>query len=115
MADITSAAPPPAWTRDAACIDYPPDWWYATRGEQLRAAKAICAGCPVRAQCLDAADGEGIWGGLTTYERRTGERMATECNVDGCDRPPRPWGGSGPPPVKCLVHGRARARKGNAA
>jgi WhiB family redox-sensing transcriptional regulator len=37
-------------------------------------AKAVCCRCPVRQQCLDAAiaRGErcGIWGGLTTKERK---------------------------------------------
>lgn len=37
-------------------------------------AKAVCASCTVRAQCLDQAleRGEryGIWGGLTDLERR---------------------------------------------
>jgi WhiB family transcriptional regulator, redox-sensing transcriptional regulator len=38
-----------------------------------RKAKAICAPCPVRAQCLDYALSRsikhGIWGGLTEHER----------------------------------------------
>ena len=37
-------------------------------------AKAICAGCPVRGECLDFAlrvrEPHGIWGGLTELERR---------------------------------------------
>lgn len=37
-------------------------------------AKAICADCPVRAQCLDFAlhtrESYGIWGGLNETERR---------------------------------------------
>jgi len=36
-------------------------------------AKAVCASCPVRAQCLDYALGKsikhGIWGGLNEEER----------------------------------------------
>jgi WhiB family redox-sensing transcriptional regulator len=39
-----------------------------------RAAKLICAGCPVRVQCLEYAlsvrEPYGIWGGLNEYERR---------------------------------------------
>lgn len=37
-------------------------------------AKTICGACPLRAACLAAAtdDDDGIWGGLTRYERRTG-------------------------------------------
>ena len=37
------------------------------------AAKAICATCPVREQCLEFAletrPGDGVWGGLTGQER----------------------------------------------
>lgn len=39
----------------------------------INAAKAICATCPVKDPCLDAAHTRhepcGIWGGLTTVER----------------------------------------------
>jgi WhiB family redox-sensing transcriptional regulator len=38
-----------------------------------RAAKAICAGCPVKAECADyairAREPYGVWGGLTEEER----------------------------------------------
>jgi WhiB family redox-sensing transcriptional regulator len=41
-------------------------------------AKAICAGCPVRRQCLDFATandlGYGIWGGTTPEDRRRNRR-----------------------------------------
>lgn len=44
------------------------------RNDRERRAKTICAGCPVRATCLDYALGirepHGIWGGLTEAERR---------------------------------------------
>jgi Transcription factor WhiB len=41
---------------------------------QVQSAKAICALCPVREECLqwamDTAQDTGIWGGLTEEERR---------------------------------------------
>ena len=41
--------------------------------EQVAEAKAICAGCPVRNDCLAFAlrtgQVDGIWGGTTTHER----------------------------------------------
>lgn len=52
------------------------DLFYPGRGETdvWDAAKAICAGCPVRGECLDhaIANGEryGVWGGTTAVERR---------------------------------------------
>ncbi|MDQ4024759.1 MAG: WhiB family transcriptional regulator [Actinomycetota bacterium] len=43
--------------------------------QEAEAAKTICSGCTVREPCLEAAiaAGErfGIWGGLTTQERRS--------------------------------------------
>ncbi|MGH8902334.1 MAG: WhiB family transcriptional regulator [Egibacteraceae bacterium] len=42
--------------------------------EQTREAKQVCAGCPVRSQCLDWAlatnQQDGVWGGLSEDERR---------------------------------------------
>ena len=42
--------------------------------DQTRKAKAVCARCPVRDECLrwalDAAEGHGVWGGLDEVERR---------------------------------------------
>jgi WhiB family redox-sensing transcriptional regulator len=42
--------------------------------ERERAAKAICAGCPVRIECLDYSlrtrEPYGVWGGLNEMERR---------------------------------------------
>jgi WhiB family redox-sensing transcriptional regulator len=70
------------WPQHAACagqqgsLFYPP-----VRGERKaariareRQAKAVCASCTVRSDCLNTAiaNGEryGIWGGLTDVERR---------------------------------------------
>jgi WhiB family redox-sensing transcriptional regulator len=45
---------------------------------QVAAAKAICRGCPVCAECLDyamqTAQDHGIWGGTTDEERRVARR-----------------------------------------
>jgi WhiB family transcriptional regulator, redox-sensing transcriptional regulator len=69
------------WTDDAACrgrgID--PELFYpivyaGPALEQVASAKAICAGCTVRAHCLDwalrAGEPAGVWGGTTPEERR---------------------------------------------
>lgn len=71
---------PAAWKRDAACRGCDPDLFYPHRGQDVRAAKALCRGCPVRFECLEASlDGEGerfgIWGGLSEKERRRIRRM----------------------------------------
>lgn len=69
----------PDWHSRAACSDSDPDLFFPDTGarEQITAAKQICAGCPVRAECLaDVVAWEppsyrnGIAGGLTAQERR---------------------------------------------
>jgi hypothetical protein len=68
------------WRSRAACRDVDPELFFPTaesgpaRHAQVRAAKAVCARCPVRAQCLTEALARipyGIAGGLTEHERRT--------------------------------------------
>lgn len=61
---------PEAWVTDAACAQADPDAFFPKSGdlETVRAAKRICASCPVAAQCLDYAirthPTAGIWGGV---------------------------------------------------
>lgn len=61
------------WTRFAACRNTDPDQLFVS-GAAQHEAKAVCKGCPVRAQCLaDALDNRveiGVWGGMTERERR---------------------------------------------
>ena len=75
----TNTTPPRDWRSDAACRGTDPDAFFpvAEAGpayeRQVAAAKAVCAGCPVRAECLDEALAripDGIAGGLTPAERR---------------------------------------------
>ena len=80
------------WQFEAACrgedssLFFAPN--YFERKEQKDArearAKAICARCPVRAECLEYAlrirEPHGIWGGQNEFERRAllrsrGERL----------------------------------------
>lgn len=63
-----------AWEARAACNGAAdPDAWFADAGtDRQQEAARICAGCPVRAECLKAGiDGyeDGTWGGLTRPER----------------------------------------------
>jgi WhiB family transcriptional regulator, redox-sensing transcriptional regulator len=61
------------WTTQAGCRNADPDALFVQGAAQNR-AKALCFGCPVRAECLaDALDNRvefGVWGGLTERERR---------------------------------------------
>jgi WhiB family redox-sensing transcriptional regulator len=66
------------WRPQAACRCADPDLFFPVSdcGEsmaQVAEAKAMCAGCEVRAECLAFAmhtrQVHGIWGGLTEHER----------------------------------------------
>lgn len=62
------------WQERANCLGVDPDLFFPERGASTREAKGVCAGCEVRAECLEYAldKGEkfGIWGGLSERERR---------------------------------------------
>ena len=67
------------WRHRARCRDVDPELFFpvGTTGPaeaQVQAAKAICALCPVREECLqwalDTAQDAGVWGGLSEEERR---------------------------------------------
>ena len=61
------------WTPKAACKAEQPDALFV-RGAEQNKAKQVCAGCPVRTECLaEALDNQiewGVWGGMTERERR---------------------------------------------
>ena len=68
------------WRRLAACRDADTDLFFPNGEtgealEQAAEAKAICAVCPVREECLDFAlttnQPYGVFGGLTETERRS--------------------------------------------
>jgi len=61
------------WRGQGLCAGADPDALFV-QGKAQRAAKAMCKGCPVMAECLaDALDNRtefGVWGGMTERERR---------------------------------------------
>jgi WhiB family redox-sensing transcriptional regulator len=63
------------WQDRAACRHIPVERFFPPAEQEADEAKAICAVCDVRQPCLEFAikEGErfGIWGGLTTQERRS--------------------------------------------
>ncbi|MBV9314682.1 MAG: WhiB family transcriptional regulator [Pseudonocardia sp.] len=74
------------WRDGAACVTKDPELFFSvgTRGPallQLAEAKAVCRGCPVRADCLtwalDTGQDDGAWGGLSEDERRALKRRDT--------------------------------------
>jgi WhiB family redox-sensing transcriptional regulator len=68
----------PNWRAESACRTADPDLFFpvavgTAAGKQIARAQRICAGCPVRQECLDFAlltrEPAGIWGGTTPEER----------------------------------------------
>ncbi|ATY13355.1 WhiB family transcriptional regulator [Amycolatopsis sp. VS8301801F10] len=68
-----------SWLARAACQDEDPELFFPISdmgpgAQQVAKAKAVCARCPVRAECLsyalDNGLGNGIFGGTTELERR---------------------------------------------
>lgn len=67
------------WRVHASCRDHhTPSLWFPARGPAI-AARAICAACPVRGDCLQVAlldvEEHGIWGGLSERVRRVLRRL----------------------------------------
>jgi WhiB family redox-sensing transcriptional regulator len=74
------------WREKAACLPHPAVIFFGLddneppieRRAREDKAKAICATCSVRAECLDYAlrtrESYGIWGGLTEVERKALQR-----------------------------------------
>jgi WhiB family transcriptional regulator, redox-sensing transcriptional regulator len=64
-----------SWQLDAECVRHAHEVdFFPARGESVRDAKAVCALCPVKRECLDFAlrlkVAHGVWGGLSERERR---------------------------------------------
>ena len=66
------------WVHRAACTGSDVAWFFGDSAADHAAAKAVCAGCEVSAECLSYAlvneEEWGVWGGLTTPERRARRR-----------------------------------------
>jgi WhiB family redox-sensing transcriptional regulator len=72
---LTDLIPPkPAWMAEAACRDRPEVNFFPVRDEPSAAAREVCAGCPVREECLiyalDDDSLQGVWGGTSALQRR---------------------------------------------
>jgi WhiB family redox-sensing transcriptional regulator len=73
-----------AWRDDALCQQVGWEPFFPPKGGRSNAAKAICASCPVQAECLEYAvtsfQRHGIWGGKseTDFRRIRKERGLAE-------------------------------------
>lgn len=71
---------PGEWAKRGACVGATTELFFPGRGDNSIRAKAVCAGCPVLAECRDyalAAPDQlvGVWGGTTYGERRQIRRV----------------------------------------
>jgi Transcription factor WhiB len=69
--ELLTTLTPPAWMRDAACIEHPELDWF--NPDHYPACRRVCRRCLVNEECatyvaeLEIADG--MWAGLTPGER----------------------------------------------
>jgi WhiB family redox-sensing transcriptional regulator len=75
----------PAWMAKGACRSSDPELFFPSHGVSaatMARARAVCAICPVRGECLAHAlaevDAVGVWGGTTDRERRAMRRDAKD-------------------------------------
>ncbi len=83
MSDLMVANWSYGWQHRAACRGADSAWFFAPNYFEKRyqknareaKAKAVCARCPVRTECLEYAlrvgESHGIWGGQNEMERRS--------------------------------------------
>jgi WhiB family transcriptional regulator, redox-sensing transcriptional regulator len=87
------------WWSLAACQSTDPDLFFPISGTgpghgQIARAKAVCAACAVRIDCLGYAltSGplQGVWGGLTEEERRRLRQREAKARLRASQRPGEP-------------------------
>ncbi|MGX1909034.1 WhiB family transcriptional regulator [Streptomyces phaeochromogenes] len=92
-----------SWALRAACNGYDLDVFFTESKNGMKRAKQICAGCPVRRQCLaEALRAEndsrfGVSGGLTAAERS----RLVKSRAEPAKPEPEPVTRSGRPAAKC--------------
>ena len=99
--DVADALPPrPGWMADALCLERPTVDFVpvevktvAGRDSQAAAVKVCLSGCLVRLECLRYAmkDPElvGVWGGLTTAERKATRAAVAAATLTPVQRAPK--------------------------
>lgn len=80
MSAINLAITPERWMQGADCTQVDPDMFFAPSGDAAshRAARAICRGCDVAAQCAEFAlrtgQQHGVWAGKSVTQLRKANR-----------------------------------------
>jgi hypothetical protein len=93
---------PQPWIKQAACAGTDTSVFFTVSGASTEPAKAICADCPVRTECLEYALQNdslvGVWGGLSRRQRVSinRQRRKADAAFGKLKRGPRP----GEKPIK---------------
>ena len=94
------------WAVKALCNQTRPDELFV-RGAAQNRAKQMCAGCPVRTECLaEALDNQiewGVWGGMTERERRALLRRKPSASWRSVLEAARDQSAAGPAVVKAAT------------
>lgn len=86
MSSVRRLAPPE--TTGPACAEQDPELFFPVSEydtARIAQAKSVCAGCGLRAQCLQVAltsGDQGVWGGTTTAERAALRHGVIESETD---------------------------------
>jgi len=114
--ELLGLAGSPRWWFAGLCAQTDPELFFPEKGGSVREAKAVCARCPVRAQCLEHAlahdERFGVWGGLSEPERRRLKTAATHRSSAAQPQGRRtgaPGGGATPGEVDEVVVARLMA------
>ncbi|MPZ85231.1 MAG: WhiB family transcriptional regulator [Actinophytocola sp.] len=71
--------------RGGLCAQTDPEAFFPDAGGSVRAAKAVCAVCPVQLECrryaLERGERFGVWCGLSEFERRALRRSSVDRRV----------------------------------
>jgi WhiB family redox-sensing transcriptional regulator len=74
LPDLIDLLGRPEWMKRAACRGEDPALFFPPLGANAAKARAICATCSVRQECLSYAladpESAGVWAGLSERERR---------------------------------------------
>ena len=119
---MLTVTPDPEWQRQAACRGMDPAIFHPEIGQRATEAKAVCATCPVTAECLQAAiderDEHSVRGGYTATERlKFRTRRRVPCRTCGRIYSPHETGRQVYCSEGCAAIGRDRlpSRNGTAA
>ena len=84
------------WRDRAACLDEDPELFFPIGNtgpafRQIEEAKAVCRRCEVRETCrswaMESGKDDGVWGGLSTDERRALKRRIARARRAGSVTP----------------------------